>query len=836
MKSPALIASIVFVLAGSFLAGQDASPAKPSLLKTSFGKLPIYFIENRGLYPEEVKFYIQGADKTLFFTSQGITFRLKGIDHDWVVKLEFVGANPDVIPRGEDKQQAVFSYFKGSEKDWKTGLKTYAKVVYEELWPGIDLVYRGTVNKLKYEFIVAPGADPKKVRLRYQGVDKLTITKEGALRVSTPEGGFEDAPPAAWQDVDGKRVPVTMLYTLAVGGEFVFDLGNYDNTRPLVLDPAVLVYCGYIGGAHLGYGRDVAVDAQGNAYIVGDTNSHQSTFPVKVGPDLTYNDMGGSAYSDVFVAKVNPAGNGLVYCGFIGGTGLDAGYSIAVDTGGAAYVAGYTGSLEKSFPVQVGPDLTHNGAYDAFIAKVNPLGTGLSYCGYVGGVNDDKGFGVAVDPQGNAYVSGSTASTETTFPVRIGPDLTYNGSYSDAFVVKVTPSGSTLAYCGYIGGLYADDCADVAVDTAGNAFVVGSTQSSEATFPVRVGPDLTKNCPWVTCQDAFVAKVNVAGSGLVYCGYIGGLHNDFGLGIDLDEFTNAYACGTTESDQTTFPVRTGPDLTFNGRGQCDGFVAKVNVAGTSLVYCGYIGGNNCDGAEKIAVDLSRRAHVIGGTNSDEKTFPVRGGPDLSYNGGGYDAFVARVNVGGTALDSCGYVGGSSGEIPGGIDVDRAGNAFVSGTTWSTESTFPVLIGPDLTHNGLGDPFVAKVANNGLGGGSPTPRIGTTVTLALVATADAGLAYQVGSSLGTGPIVLGTRRLGLSPDDLLRVSVQGLLPGIFVSYTGRLDATGRANANIRIPAVKALVGVRIHSAFVTLSAIAPLGIKSISNTFSFSITK
>lgn len=262
----------------------------------------------------------------------------------------------------------------------------------------------------------------------------------------------------------------------------------------------------------------------------------------------------------------------------------------------------------------------------------------------------------------------------------------------------------------------------------------------------------------------------------------------------------------------------------------------MNVAGTSLVYCGYIGGNNCDGAEKIAVDLSRRAHVIGGTNSDEKTFPVRGGPDLSYNGGGYDAFVARVNVGGTALDSCGYVGGSSGEIPGGIDVDRAGNAFVSGTTWSTESTFPVLIGPDLTHNGLGDPFVAKVANNGLGGGSPTPRIGTTVTLALVATADAGLAYQVGSSLGTGPIVLGTRRLGLSPDDLLRVSVQGLLPGIFVSYTGRLDATGRANANIRIPAVKALVGVRIHSAFVTLSAIAPLGIKSISNTFSFSITK
>jgi hypothetical protein len=835
MKQLAPVAFLA-LLASTNLLGQEASPTSPVLLKANFGKLPIYFVENKGVYPEEVAYYIQGGDKTLFFTRDGITLRLKGRDRDWVVKLEFVGASRDVVPRGEDRQQAVFSYFRGPEKDWKTGLRSYSKIIYRNLWPGIDLVYHGEVNHVKYEFLVAPGADPARIQLRYQGVDRVLVERGGSLRVTTPAGALGDAAPIAWQAIDGRKVLVDVAFRLdaqadACGRLVGFRIGDRDPSRRLTIDPAVLVYCGFIGGTTDDIGQDVAVDAQGNAYVVGMTQSDQATFPVKVGPDLTYNDVISGSYGDAFVAKVNPAGNGLVYCGFIGGTGVETALGVAVDAGGSAYVTGSTGSPEATFPVKVGPDLTYNGGLDAFIAKVNPLGTGLTYCGYIGGALDDTGSGVAVDPGGNAYVAGSTVSDQSTFPVLVGPDLTYNGSYSDGFVAKVTGSGSTLSYCGYIGGQDADYCADVAVDANGNAYVVGSAQSSEATFPVRVGPDLTKNSPWFSLYDAFVAKVNGSGSGLVYCGYIGGFQDDFGYGIDIDEATNAYVCGRTSSDQVTFPVRTGPDLTLNS--SYDGFVAKVNVPGTALVYCGYIGGAGGDGAAKIAVDSSLCAHVVGVTTSDEKTFPVGGGPDLTFNGI-QDVFVTKVNPQGTALDYCGYIGGSGGDTAGGIDVDSAGNAFVAGTTPTTETTFPVLVGPDLTHNGRNDAFVAEIAHNGLGGGTTSPRIGTTVTLTLVATADGGLAYQVGSSLGTGPINLGGRALGLSPDDLLRLSVQGALHTVFVGYSGRLDATGRATASIHIPPSMALVGLRVHTAFVTLSASSPLGIRTISSTWSIMI--
>ncbi|MBN2491955.1 MAG: hypothetical protein JXQ29_14000, partial [Planctomycetes bacterium] len=182
---------------GVAVRAQDRTPPSrnPALLEATFGKLPLYFIENRGVFPADVAYYLQGSDKTLFFTKDGITFRLRGGDRDWVVKLEFLGANPDAMPRGADRQQAVFSYFKGPEKDWKTGLKTFSKVIYRDLWPGIDLVYQAGLGALKYEFQVAPGADPAQIQLRYRGASSVTTSETGALRVATPAGSFEDAPP-----------------------------------------------------------------------------------------------------------------------------------------------------------------------------------------------------------------------------------------------------------------------------------------------------------------------------------------------------------------------------------------------------------------------------------------------------------------------------------------------------------------------------------------------------------------------------------------------------------------------------------------------------------------
>jgi hypothetical protein len=364
-------------------------------------------------------------------------------------------------------------------------------------------------------------------------------------------------------------------------------------------------------------------------------------------------------------------------------------------------VTGSTDSTEATFPVIFGPDLTYNGKYDAFVAKVNASGTSLIYCGYIGGSDNESCLGIGVDGSGNAYVTGSTDSTEAAFPVIFGPDLTYNGKH-DAFVAKVNASGTSLIYCGYIGGSDNESCHAIGIDGFGNAYVTGLTNSREATFPVSTGPDLTHNGKY----DAFVAKVNPSGTGLGYCGYIGGAGFDFGLGITVDGSGNAYVTGLTESTEATFPMIVGPDLTYNG-GDSDAFVAKIDASGKRLFYCGYIGGSRWESSFGIAIDKTGNAYVIGWTDSKQTTFPVKGGPDLSHNGMG-DAFVAKVNASGAGLVYCGYIGGSSWEHGFGIAVDKSGNAYVTGETESIQATFPVKVGPDLTYNRTKDAFVAKV--------------------------------------------------------------------------------------------------------------------------------
>ena len=347
---------------------------------------------------------------------------------------------------------------------------------------------------------------------------------------------------------------------------------------------------------------------------------------------MTYNWGGG----DAFVAKVNSSGDGLVYCGYIGGSSSDWGLGIAVDGSGNAYVTGETGSTESlNFPVKTGPDLTHNGGDDAFVAKVSASGIGLVYCGYIGGSNRDWGYGIAVDDSGSVYVTGETRSNEATFPVKFGPDLTHNGgTYGDAFVAKVSASGDSLVYCGYIGGSDNDYGYGIAVDSPGSAYVTGRTSSVEASFPVKVGPGLTS----IGGDDAFVAKVSPSGDSLVYCGYIGPGYSS-GYGIAVDGSGNAYIAGMTNCSEATFPVKAGPDLTYNG-GNYDAFVAKVTPSGNNLVYLGYIGGSSTDSGYGVAVDSSGNAYVTGSTSSSEASFPVLGGPYLT---GGNDAFVAKVS-------------------------------------------------------------------------------------------------------------------------------------------------------------------------------------------------
>jgi hypothetical protein len=700
-------------------------------------RLPLYFVENQGQVDGRVGYYVLGKDKTLYFTSQGLTFVLaaerlererkagsgegwagEAVQLRWIVKLDFVGANQNVQPLAQDETAAVVSYFKGQPEDWVTGLKTYSRVVYRDLWPGIDLEYLGTVSELKYQFVVRPGADPSQIRLAYRGAE-VAIGEAGALEVSTPAGGFQDGAPYAYQELGaGEQVQVEVSYEFPRASHeaaYGFHIGAYDPSRVLVLDPVVLFSCGYIGGSLDDEACGIAVDSEGNVYVTGHTDSTAGSFPEKVGPDLTHNGD-----RDAFVAKVRAGGASLAYCGYIGGLQDDEGKDVAVDSEGRAHVTGFAQSTQTDgFPVTVGPDLSQNGSLDAFVARVSADGTSLEYCGYIGGDAADSGYGIALGGSGCAYIAGSTTSHEGSFPVTIGPDLSYNGR-TDAFVAKVRSDGMGLLYCGYLGGS-GDDCPwDIAVSSAGRAYAVGRTDSSETEgFPVKVGPDLNHN----GYDDAFVAKVRADGTGLVYCGYVGGSREDCAYGVALDSAGCAYMTGTTFSSPAQgFPVSVGPELTYDG--EMDVFVAKVESTGTALAYCGYIGGSLGEAAEGIAVDGDGCAYVCGGTQSSElEGFPVVGGPDLTHNGSA-DAFVAKVRADGTWFDYCSYIGGASSDFGADVALEQVGDdyaAHIAGSTRSSETEgFPVTLGPDLSHNDGLDAFVARVGPN------HAPTLGTIV--------------------------------------------------------------------------------------------------------------
>jgi len=671
----------------------------------NYGKLPLSFVENRGQTDKRVAYYLQSSAYSLYFTRRGHALRLTQGQGEatkaHTIEVELVNASAKRV-ESRERLPGVVSYFTGPKKDWRAGIPTHGQIRYVQAWPGIDLSYNGHGGRLESVYTVAAYANPAQIKLRYHGQDSLGVDERGNLVYGTSVGAVTETAPILYQDIDGRRVSVAGRYHLLDQNTVTFKVADYDRRHALVIDPT-LIYSGFIGGSGSDQGLSIAVDGAGNAYVTGTTTSAAASFPVVNGPDLTANgiqdafvakvsntgttllyagyiggsgsdigygiavddtgfayvvgmttsnqssfpvvagpDLSANGERDGFVAKVNLAGTALIYCGYIGGIGTDDAISVAVDSFGAAYVAGYTRSTQTTFPVFGGPDLTANGDFDAFIAKVSPAGTNLLYAGFIGGTARDGASGVAIDSAGNAYVSGYTSSTEASFPEVTGPDLTYNGGSDDAFIAKVNAGGNALIYAGYIGGSGIEIGYNVAVDSNSNAYVVGYTSSDQSSFPVLVGPDLTYNGG---STDVFVTKINSGGTGLVYSGYIGGSGAEgAGAGIDagvaVDRYSNAYVTGFTTSNQLTFPVRGGPDLSHNG-GE-DAFIAKVNFTGSQLIYAGYIGGTGSDGASAVAVDSGGNAYVTGYTATADASFPVRAGPDAFPNGGS-DAFVAKIS-------------------------------------------------------------------------------------------------------------------------------------------------------------------------------------------------
>ncbi|MGA3017202.1 MAG: SBBP repeat-containing protein, partial [Bryobacteraceae bacterium] len=514
---------------------------------------------------------------------------------------------------------------------------------------------------------------------------------------------------------DGRRLLVQSRFRLDANGALCFELGAYDRSLPLVIDP-VLSYSTLLGGSGVNSATAVAVDSSGSAYVAGFTDSYN--FPTQ-SPAQNYN----AGSNNAFVAKLNAAGNGLIYATYIGGSGDDRAYGIAVDSSGNAYVTGSTTSL--NFPVRYPLQSRLLGAHNAFVVKLSPAGNMMDYSTYLGGSGEDYGYGIAVDGSGNAYVVGDT--TSLNFPAT-GFQKGFHG-VQDAFVAKVSADGSRLVYSTYLGGSNTDHGAAIAVDSGGTAYVTGSTYSTDFPTMNPFQPHLAGG------EDAFIARLNASGTALLFSTYLGGSNGvvsypETGQGIALDGQGNAYVVGVTSS--VNFPTLNAEQSSLDG--WLDAFVAKVNSSG-ALIYSTYLGGSGETVGNAIAVDSSGSAYVTGYTYSTD--LPVVAALQSTI-GGDCDAFLAKLSPAGNSLTYLSYLGGNGSDNGAAVALDPTGAVYVAG--WTLSTNFP-LQGPYQSVNaGNYGAFITKVTFAqlpGLGGVSPSSGSGTPQTFTFQYTDAAG---------------------------------------------------------------------------------------------------
>jgi hypothetical protein len=673
-----------------------------------YAKLALRFEANQGQIDGRVKFLARGSGYALFLTRDEAVFALqrasrrstgaKNTAHPQsalskpipsesteYVRMKLVEANSASRVSAVDELPGKTNYFIGNDPSkWRRNVPTYARVKYESVYPGVDLIYYGNQQQLEYDFVVAPAADPKAIRLSFPGAE-LSVDDQGNLVLQAKHRQIRFRRPRVYQEIDGKRRTITAYYSLRGRDTVGFALASYDSRKPLVIDPR-LVYSTYLGGNGNDVGSGIAVDSAGNVYMTGQTTS--TNFP-------TANALQGSfagGTSDVFIAKINSSGSALLYSTYLGGSADDIGSGIAVDSTGNAFITGYTGS--KDFPTANALQPKIGGAVaNAFITKISASGSTLLYSTYLGGTAA-YGYAIAADSAGNGYVTGATTSND--FPTVNALQSTYGGGGSDAFIAKINSSGSALVYSTYLGGSGAEEGDGIAADSAGNAYVVGITTSINFPTANALQPSFGGGF-----NDAFVAKINASGSALVYSTYLGGNGNDLGYAIALDSARNVYVTGETIS--TNFPTVNPIQPTFAGGGS-DIFVSKINAGGSALVYSTYLGGSNNESGRAIALDSSGNAFVTGQTNSPN--FPTVAA--LQSLNGTSDVFVTKINANGTALVYSTYLGGSSDDGGRGVAVDATGDAYVNGYTASANFPTANALQPNFGFGGA-DAFVTKIS-------------------------------------------------------------------------------------------------------------------------------
>ncbi|HKV81724.1 MAG TPA: SBBP repeat-containing protein [Candidatus Sulfotelmatobacter sp.] len=711
------------------------------------------------------------------------------------IDMRLVGGNlkPEIVAGNE--VPGVINYYAGSDpKNWHTGVKQYSSVSYRDVYPGVNMVFHGAQRQLEFDFVVSPGADPKTIGLGFKGAQKLATDASGNLLLASSAGDVVLHKPVAYQEKDGKREIVEAAFQVRNGNEVGLNLGTYDRGQELVIDPSLsystylggtaeddayaiaidgsgnayvtgqtksinfpkvtgafqgtnagsfdifvskiaangssLIYSTYIGGSGDDSGNAIAVDGSGNTYVAGGTTS-STDFPLQNANQTTFG--GGSV--DAFVLELASSGGSLTFSTYLGGSGDDVANGIAVDNTGV-YVVGSTRSSD--FPLQSAFQSSH-GTSTAFVTKLTP-GTpvALAYSTYLGGGTNDFASSVAV-ASGNAYVTGAT--TDSTFPVTAtafqstcGTAANCNGGSQDAFVTVFNSTGSApLVYSTFLGGQANDQGLGIAVDSSGNAYVTGLTQSSQ--FPVK--SPLQSTFKGGT-QDAFVAKLDPSASPaantLVYSTFLGGTQSDAGSGIAVDGSGNAYVTGGTSSSD--FPTAAATQGTIGG--MADAFVTQISASG-SLVFSTFLGGalnENTNGGNPlnpvgaIAVD-SAGANIYVAGNTASSPFPVITGSLQTTLGGGTDAFVAKYSTGSSS---------GSFTVSNGALSNTSGHAGVSATATITVGStggfnaavaLACTVSPVVTKGptcNFSNPSVTPPANSTT---TSTLNVGTTAASALL---------------------------------------------------------------------------------------------------------
>ena len=672
--------------------GQKAGTSQ-SELRRHYGDIPLLFEPNQGQLSGDVQFLSRVPGFTVLLRDQEVEFMASGEQsgsNPSIVRMQFIASRFVEKPIALDRQQGVTNYMKGnSPSAWLTQIPNFSRVAYMGVYPGVDVFFYGDHRQLEHDFVISPGADYHQIRVRLEGAQRLALRADGSLALATSAGDLIFKAPQIYQYKNGRKVAIAGRYFLRVPNEFGFELGKYDHTRPLVIDP-VLAYSTYLAGSNADIGTAITVDQAGSAYVTGYTFSPD--FPVQNPEQGTCSNS--CSAPDVFVTKFNPTGSALIYSTYVGGSSYDQGYSIAVDSQGNALVVGSTSSYD--FPQKNGLTVVLGTNTHGFAFSLNAAGSAFNFSTYLGGIGSDLATGVVADPAGNVYVSGYTSSPN--FPLTPGnqigpPPNTYS---NDVFLTKLAPSGGLLSST-LIGGSssnfqgtfgYTTFPVSVAVNPQGQASLAGNALDG---FPTTAG-SFQPNYPGTGNPTGFVALLNGSGSAFLSATYLGGTGADFSSGVATNAQGNVYITGSTSS--TDFPTTPGAFQTTNsGNGEA-AFLSEMDPSLSRLIFSSYIGSTTQNGygnsyATGIALDAQGDTYITGYTNAP--SFPLVNAllgtlPQNNSNA----AFLSVVNPSGSALTFSTFLSGSVAASGAGVALDSSANPYITGYTFDPD--FPTTAG------------------------------------------------------------------------------------------------------------------------------------------------